>query len=231
MNEQPALVICTQGGRHLQVLLQSLREYLPEDVVLYLSGSSDKLFTHTTVNLPNKADNFGDAYNFAVKVAFNNHQAIVVANDDIVLTPYSWNVLIEDVKNLGDQEKVGWVGARSDYARGFQNIRFKHEADQNGFLLHESEKHVIPTLVIAPIFAYIAKNAWIDFPSVNWFSDDIQCYDMSKKGFNHYVSRSYVHHIGSQSVGQDFERQTLEGLEWCRDNRPDFASEWFGSPQ
>jgi hypothetical protein len=231
VNEKPALVICTKGGPHLSVLLQSLRVYLPHGVAIYLSGATDKLFTHTTVNLPNKADNFGDAYNFAVKAAFNNHSSVVVANDDIVLTPYSWRVLMEDVEMLSEKDGVGWVGARSDYARGFQNIRYRHQGDENGFLLHESEKHVLPTAVIAPIFAHINKEAWVDFPSINWFSDDIQCFDMSKRGFQHYVSRSYIHHIGSQSVGQDFERCTLEGLEWCRDNRPDFVSEWFGSPQ
>lgn len=227
----PALVVCTKGGPHLSVLLQSLRAYLPPDVDLYLSGSSDKLFTHRTVSIPNVGKNFGEAYNHAVNCALRLHDAVVVANDDIVLTPYSWDMLMQDVRSLRDEENLGWVAARSDYARGAQNIRLQHPGDINGSLFHSSEKTILPAVVIAPIFAYIRREAWINFPPINWFSDDVQCYDMNKAGYHHYISRSYVHHVGSQSVGSDFEQCALEALDWCREHRPDFVTEWFGSSQ
>jgi hypothetical protein len=225
--KSPALVICTKGGAHLAVLLQSIRAYVPLDVEVFLSGSFDKLFTHKTVTLPNDANNFGDAYNFAINYAFRSHDSLVIANDDIVLTPYSWDTLMQDVDSLSN-ENLGWVAARSDYARGWQNIRFKFPGDENGSLSHYSENLTLEVPVIAPIFGYINKEAWINFPPINWYSDDVQCYDMSKKGYKHYISRSYVHHVGSQSVGADFVHCNLEGLEWCREHRPDFIENWFG---
>jgi hypothetical protein len=37
--------------------------------------------------------------------------------------------------------------------------------------------------VIAPIFAWIESNeCWINFPPINWYSDDIQCYDLQETG-------------------------------------------------
>jgi hypothetical protein len=229
MTTDTALVICTTEGAHLSVTLQSIREYIPTDVTVYLSGSNQRLFTHKTINLSNNASNFGEAYNFAVNYAFRSHNSLVIANDDIVLNPYSWKTLMQDVDSL-PSEDLGWVAARSDYARGWQNIRYQHEFDNNGSLTHQSENMVLATPVIAPIFAFINKNAWINFPPINWYSDDVQCFDMSQRGFKHYISRSYVHHIGSQSVGTDFEQCNLEALDWCRQHRPDFMSAWFGSP-
>jgi hypothetical protein len=226
-----ALVICTRGGGHLSVLMQSIRVYLPLEVPVYISGSFDKLFTHTTVSLPNVANNFGDAYNFAVRYALRSHDSVVIANDDIVLNPYCWDMLMQDVASLRRVENLGWVASRSDYARGWQNIRYQHEGDTNGTLTLASECEVFPAPVIAPIFAYIRKDAWIDFPPINWFSDDVQCFDMNEQGYQHYISRAYVHHVGSQSVGSDFEQCALDALDWCREHRPDFVDKWFGSPQ
>jgi hypothetical protein len=225
----PPIVICTKGGPHLSVLIQSIREYVPTDIPVFLAGSDTKLFTHYTVNLTNKADNFGQAYNDAVNYVFNFFDEIIIANDDIVLTPFSWPAMMDDIASHGRREDSGWIAARSDYARDWQNVRYQHGCDINGSLTHISENIVIQAPVVAPIFAFIRKTAWIDFPPINWYSDDVQCFDMSRRGLKHYISRSYVHHVGSQSVGSDFEQCSIEALSWCREHRPDFIEYQFGS--
>jgi hypothetical protein len=48
-------------------------------------------------------------------------------------------------------------------------------------------------------------------------------------GFHHYLSRSYVHHIGSQTIGLDSNRLTQQAVPWIRKNRPQYAAVWFNS--
>jgi hypothetical protein len=52
---------------------------------------------------------------------------------------------------------------------------------------------------------------------------------MSAKGYSHYVSTSYVHHVGSQTIGLNAEKLTLEALPWIQENRPQYVKEFFGS--
>jgi len=219
-----ALVIATQNAKCLPVLAASVTFYVPLEVEVYLSGS-DMLFPrHRTLNSPNEATNFGDAYNAVVRQAFERHNDIIVCNDDIVFTPYTFQTLMEDVATLAHR-KLGWVACRSDYARGAQNVRYRHDGD--GFAMkHASENHIVRTPVIAPICAYIQKPAWVDFPPINWFSDDIQCHDMSQQGFEHYISRSYIHHVGSQTCGMDYDKCIEDARPWVMENRPEFSS-WF----
>lgn len=89
------------------------------------------------------------------------------------------------------------------------------------------ENQIIETDVIAPICAYIHKDSWIDFPPVNWYSDDIQCLDMQVKGMKHFVSRAYVHHVGSQTCGKDAMKCINDAKPWIVENRPDLADLWF----
>jgi hypothetical protein len=104
-----------------------------------------------------------------------------------------------------------------------QSIRFPVEGDERVGLRWESEFYIKPTGVIAPIFATITKEAWsvAKFPSTNWYSDNIICHDLQKAGYRHFVSRAYVHHAGSQTVGTDFEKCHEEPREWIKANRPD----------
>lgn len=228
-SDSPPIVVCTTGGPHLQVLIESIRLYLPKHIPVFLAGSKLRLFTHNTINLDNNATNFGEAYNKAVKYVFKYFDEVIIANDDIVLTPYTWEAMMADIDSHGRNQDSGWIAARSDYARGWQNIRFQHTFDVNGSLTNLSENMVIETPVVAPIFAYIRRDAWIDFPPINWYSDDVQCFDMRKSGLKHYISRAYVHHVGSQSVGSDFDQCSIEALDWCREHRPDFIEYQFGS--
>jgi hypothetical protein len=207
-------------------LAASVTSYVPQDVVVFLSGSSMIFPRHRTVTLTNEATNFGDAYNFVMKRAFQEFDEVVCCNDDIVFTPTTWQTLSENVSQLkGKSIPLGWVACRSDYARGYQNIRIGQGKME--FFKFETEKAMIETDIIAPICAYIHKDAWIDFPPINWFSDDIQCLDMTAKGLRHFISTAYVHHVGSATVGRDGKKCIEDAKPWIVENRPELAEQWF----
>ena len=149
---------------------------------------------------------------------FELHDEIIIANDDIVLTPDSYDKLMDDVKFLKTQAKLGFVAAMSDYIRSNQTI--KHD---------QSDWHIKETTVISPIFAYISKKAFKDaqFPPINWFSDDVICRDLTAKGYRHFVSRSYVHHAGSQSIGRNVVKLLEDAKPWVEANRPEYFKEWY----
>ncbi len=119
-----AIAIATTEGKCLPVLAASVTFYVPQDVTVFLAGSDIIFPRHRTVNLPNDATNFGDAYNAVVKRAFEEVDEVVCCNDDIVFNPYTWQTLAEDISLLRrENNPLGWVACRSDYARGYQNIR------------------------------------------------------------------------------------------------------------
>ena len=225
-----AIVICSTINTGLKVLLSSLEAYCPY-IPVYLSSKNveDSKFVHTWIY--NVATNFGDAYNEAMSKAFyDGYKEIIIANDDVVITPTTYLKLNEDVRLLKRNfENVGFVGARSDYVLWDQNIRSYCANDNVIGLKYESEDHIKEVGVIAPIFAYVSKQAFetARFPSTNWYSDNIICDDLSKAGFRHFVSRAYVHHAGSQTVGTDFQKCHEEPREWIRTNRPDVYSNYY----
>ena len=214
-------------GKCLPVLAASITFYVPTDVVVYISGSQMKLPRHKTVCSDNVATNFGDAFNRVIEQAFQEHDEIVVCNDDIVFNPYTWGLLSEDVSVIrGENIPLGWVACRSDYARGYQNIRMG-KGQIGNFFKYQSEHHILTTEIIAPICAYIHKDAWVDFPPINWYSDDIQCLDIMSKGYLNFISRAYVHHVGSQTCGQDGAKCIADAQPWIRENRPELYAQWF----
>jgi hypothetical protein len=218
-----AIVICTTHGKCLPVMLASISEYVPRDVVVYLAGSNLQPPNHETINLPNDERNFGDAYNAACAIAFERFDEIVIANDDIVFTPNTWETLSSDVNFINKKFKdSGYVACRSDFARSPQNIRTGQDGIE--FLRFVSEEKIIITDVISPICASIKKSAWVDFPPINYFSDDVQCLDMKR---NHYVSRAYVHHVGSQTCGSDVKKCMDDAEPWLIANRPELHAKWF----
>ena len=226
-----AIVICSTGNIGLKVLLSSLKTYCP-DLPVYLSSKNteDAELVHTWIY--NVATNFGDAYNEAMSKAFyDGYKEIIIANDDVVITPTTYSNLQDDVRLLKRNfENIGFVGARSDYVLWDQNIRCSITNDSIVGLKYESEDHIKEVGVIAPIFAYISKQAFdtARFPSTNWYSDNIICDDLSNAGFSHFVSTAYVHHAGSQTVGTDFQKCHEEPREWIRTNRPDKYKEIYG---
>ena len=233
-----AIVICTVGNKGITVLLESIRQYAPE-MPVYVSSDSIELWERARdivpkiCWMPNVAANFGDAYNYATSYAFKHGKfdSVVIANDDVVITPTSMELLKEDYEILTSKDfKVGFLGARSDYVLPDQNIRFPVGNEKAQGLKWESESYIKPTSVIAPIFAVISREAWetAKFPSTNWYSDNIICHDLQEAGFRHFVSRAYVHHAGSQTVGTDFEKCHEEPREWIKANRPDMYEAIYG---
>jgi protein O-GlcNAc transferase len=48
-------------------------------------------------------------------------------------------------------------------------------------------------------------------------------------GLQNYISRAYVHHVGSQTCGMDYEKCIQESRIWIEKNRPDLAPLWFNN--
>lgn len=219
----PAIVIATKTAKCLPVLFASIDQYVPLDVIVIISGSDLELPRHQTINLPNNGTNYGDSYNDAVRYAFDMFPEIIVANDDIVLTPSSYFKLMEDVVLLKNN-KLGWVCSRSDYVRSLQNIRVG--SDRTGVRFDE-EDMIVKCDVLSPLFGWVSREAWVDYYSINWYSDDLQCLQMRANGFNNYISRSYVHHVGSQTIGMDHNKNDLEAKLWIKSNLPEIYEVLF----
>jgi hypothetical protein len=225
-----AIVICSTGNIGLNVLLSSLKAYCP-NIPVYLSSKNveDAALVHTWIY--NVSTNFGDAYNEAMAKAFyDGYDEIIIANDDVVITPTTYKNLQSDIELLKNHtDKLGFVGARSDYVLWDQNIRCSITNDSKSGLKWASEDHIKEVGVIAPIFAYINKQAFdvARFPSTNWYSDNIICDDLSKAGFEHFVSTAYVHHAGSQTVGMDYAKCHEEPRAWIKENRPDVYDKYY----
>jgi len=163
---------------------------------------------------------FGESYNAAMEEAFKTHDEIIISNDDVVLTPRTMTVLMEDVRQLKQEhgDKLGFVATLTDEARAEQNIRVAKE----GVVRQER--------VIAPLFAWVSKKAFeaARFPPLNWYSDDVMCEDLNGLGFKHFVSRAYVHHAGSQTVGTNYPKLNAEAMPWLMEKRPQYIKKWFG---
>lgn len=215
------IAVCTTpNGRCLPVLRASIKAYAPEHELVVAGPGGE---------YPNTAKNFGDAYNALLIEVFKTEAECIVANDDVVITPYTIPHLLEDVENLKlTGHKIGWVGCRSDYVLPAQNIRVPDQNDKWNNLRFASEGKIRRADVIAPIFAWISKEAFLaaPFPPTNWYSDNVSCADMKKLGYQHFVSRAYVHHVGGDTTGSDFHKLTIQAATWMWANRPEYAEKW-----
>ena len=225
------ICISTVHGKGLAVLLASIKQYAPECPV-YLRGPESVIEQYDGVFLKiyGQPSNFGDDYNKVIGEALKDWNDCIVANDDIVLTPDSVKVLMEDVQIIKTMHsvKAGWIASRSDAARPCQNVRITEQPERLHFYKFPSEAHIKMAEEVSPIFAYITKDAFGEgFPPLNWYSDDVHCRDLLERGYSHFVSASYVHHIGSQTVGFNAKKLHDQALPWLLENRPDYAKAWF----
>ena len=179
-----------------------------------------------------KGPTFGDDYNRAIeRFMSKDDEGVIIANDDIVLTPYSYRLLMEDVQALGKLcgHKLGLVAARSDYVRPNQNIRVpRDERDQFVGMRWKSEGAIKKNKVVSPLFAWLPRGAFeqVQFPPLNWFSDDVMCADLAALGFSHWISRSYIHHVGSMTIGIDMQSNLKQSLPWLQEHRPEYITQW-----
>ena len=217
------IVIATKTAKCLPVLFASINEYVPLDVEIIVSGSDLRLPRHKTTNLPNLGNNFGESYNYVVNYAFKEYDEIIVANDDIVLTPTSYSQLLDDVFVLKNNT-LGWVCSRADYVKGVQNIR---QGTKQVGIKYVEESQIQETDFCAPLFGYVNKAAWIDYKPINWYSDDIQCLEMKVNDCQHFVSTSYIHHVGSQTISMDHAKNDREAKTWIKENMPNLYAFWF----
>ena len=233
-----AIVICTVSNPGISVLLESIKVYAPSLPVYIYSvdisrGERFKRILPNAVIRSNTGRNFGESYNEAITDVFGRipFDSLIVANDDVVLNPSTLALLAEDKKILEENgQRIGFLGARSDYVLPDQNIRFPVPDDRQEGLYWASERMIKDVPVIAPIFATITREAWgkAKFPSTNWYSDNIICHDLQEAGFRHFVSRAYVHHAGSQTVGMDYKKCHEEPREWIKAHRPDMYGVIYG---
>jgi hypothetical protein len=225
------ICISTVHGKGLAVLLESIKQYAPECPV-YLRGPESVIEQYDSVYLKiyGRPSNFGDDYNHVIGEALKDWSGCIVANDDIVLTPDSLKLLLEDVHIIKSMHSVraGWVASRSDAARPCQNVRITDEPERLNFYKFPSEAHIKMVEEVSPIFAYISKEAFGEgFPPLNWYSDDVHCRDLISRGYSHFVSSSYVHHIGSHTIGFNAKKLHDDAMPWLLENRPEYAKAWF----
>lgn len=213
MNKNIPIVVCTVGSPCLRVLRTSVEVYAPDNELIVYEDIGTS---------------FGEAYNNILENVFQNHDEVIIANDDIVLNPYSVERLLSDVQKLKDSDeniKIGFVGCMHDSARPDQNVRYRFSStDTISFGRWTSEDLIKLAPVVAPIFAYFSKEAFnvARFPPIDWYSDDIICEDLNRKGFKHFISSSYVHHIGSYTLGKNYNACREKALPWIQENRPEY---------
>jgi hypothetical protein len=157
----------------------------------------------------------------------------VIIPDDVCLHPDAWAQLMEDatgVNNL-DGVRLGIMGTRCNYVVGPQNIR-----SPNGGVLapncmsYDNEDAVFRVETVFPVVALFDRAVYDElgtFPDqLHWFGDNLYSYDLAQRGYERWISRAYVHHIGSRGsrsdTGASDQQLAAEGLSWLRANRPDF---------
>lgn len=226
--EVKAICISTVHCDNLGVLISSINNYVPPGIEIYI-GYCDKMQTNFRegkkyIEFPSNAKNYGDAYNLVVKRAFEKHEYVIVCNDDVVFTPTTYSELLGDYNQIAGEigvENIGWLGCLTDYAIGMQNIRrnvklVENQPDETiGNIQNYRENDIIETNFIAPICGIISKQSWVDYLPINYFSDNLQCYEMQNNGKRHFISTAYVHHVGSQSLEHPLieKRKALDVLQ------------------
>jgi hypothetical protein len=230
------IVIATKGSKSINVLLESIWMYVPREVTTYVYGKWDSLDKQDWVHYlgENDKNNFGDSFNHAITQAFlDGHETVIMANDDVVLDPNTYWLLCHDRMLLKQQgHKVGFVSARSNMATMPQNIRAKTENDTWAGMKWASEDTIAQVEWTAPLFASVDKDGWPGFPPINFYSDNVACHDMSDDGYKHFLSRAYVHHVGSSTIGRGHgtdSKNTMEAEDWLKLNRPLLHKRYFCS--
>ncbi len=230
------IVIATKGSKSINVLLESIWMYVPREVTTYVYGKWDSLDKQDWVHYLGENDktNFGDSFNHAITQAFlDGHETVIMANDDVVLDPNTYWLLCHDRVLLKQQgHKVGFLSARSNMATMPQNIRAKQENDTWAGMKWASEDTIAQVEWTAPLFASVDKEGWPGFPPINFYSDNVACHDMSDDGYKHFLSRAYVHHVGSSTIGRGHgtdSKNTMEAEDWLKLNRPLLHKRYFCS--
>jgi len=227
----PICVCSVSNDKGLELFLHSVRLYVPNPMV-YLSSPAPIDYFTPFKWVKNEAGNFGDAFNKIMAKAFmDGHETVILANDDVVLDPSTYWLLTHDRVILRQGgHKVGFVAARSNMTSMHQNIRNRAENDTWNGMKWASEDSIAQTEWVAPLFASVDREGWPGFPPTNFFSDNVACWDMEQEGFKHFLSRAYIHHVGSATIGRDAAsgaKNTMEAEDWLKMNRPLLHKRYF----
>lgn len=212
------IVTCTVDGKCLPVLQASVKAYAPDVPHLIFSP---------------KLETSAKSYDFALRIAFQEYDEVIVCADDLVLTPYSYQTLIDDINELKEKhgDKLGIVAAHTDFTRYTQNIRYQQSpTDKLEYGKWSWEHECRPVKRLSPIFHYLSKKTFeaCGLPPIEWYSDDVWCEDLNALGYHHYISRCYVHHAGSQTLGQNTQKLHDDAMPWLIKNRPQYLDLFFG---
>ncbi len=212
----------------LRLLLWSLRFYLPGVPVTVAYKGGEPPPGHDDVEWlrqPEDARHFGDACRFLVASA-KGADGLLFLNDDSVITPDLGLRVRYDLAALHEKKlPLGLLGLRSNFVAGDQNIR-SHGKVRNGMNNPEeemlTETHVVFGVgfwVSAAVLARIPD----DWTRIHWYGDSLLSLDLRKAGFRHFVSRAYLHHVGSRSSGgkEKWLAWHYEALAWLREHRPE----------
>lgn len=223
----------------LRVALASVRAYAPDvDVVVGWNGLEEPrhLPDNPRVRLlrqPPGITTGSEAWNWCATQT--DADELLILGDDCVLHPDTVRLLVEDARALeaAFPGRIGFVGCRSNYVKGPQNVRMANGADRLAAIAYDTEQRLVEVDMVVPVAAWIRHDVFDlvgGFPPTNWFADDVCCFDLVKLGFRHFVSRAYVHHVGERATGQGKSPASLleEGLAWLQANRPDFCQAKLG---
>lgn len=206
--------------RDLQLAVMSLVLYAPEEeVVVGWRGPSRPPIRSTgnvsIVKRPASAKSSGQAFWWLAE--FTGAADFIHFSDDCVVQPDTIQVLRHDVKLLHQhaEGKVGVVACRSNFSSGAQNIRCPNGSTTLG-LRFPSEDQLIAASYVAPFVAWYKAEHLAGFepPAFEWYSDNWHMAELVRAGYTHYISRSYVHHVGmrsSQAEGKSMQQMDDEG--------------------
>ncbi len=215
--------------RDLSLLLKSIEVYGDPTMktTVYYKGNSPSLVGIRAMGtnfIKQDWENKHFGHACAQMIKEEADEVLLIVNDDTVFTPDTIKDLQEDLQVIeGDDPNWGLVGLRSNYSAGAQNIRtpigklegIKYDTENS--ILRVDTVFGVAFLLRKKVTEFITD----DWTKIQWYGDNLLSYDAKMKGFTAYVSRSYIHHHGSQS-GKDYPKYDKEGREWLRENRPDF---------
>jgi GT2 family glycosyltransferase len=168
---------------------------------------------------------YSDMHDDALALGFDY---VIHCNDDVVLRPDTIEKLFHDAAYLNDAGiKWGWLAARTDWVRhSAQNIRFPYDNKSLDAIGYPEESLIVEVSSVSPIFAITKAADFLPYAPINWFSDDEQCYRMRQAGYRHFVSRAYVHHVGSQTMTPEtWQAEQAASIDFLREYNPQFLLE------
>ena len=227
----PILICSKTNWQGLELLLHSISLYVPKEAQVYVCSPVQE-YAGSYTWLMNDRNSFGESYNYAMSQVFmDGHDTVIIANDDIVLDPSTYWLLCHDRVMLKQQgHKVGFLAARSNMASWHQNIRNHAPEDRPNGMKWLSEDNIVQAEWVAPLFASVEREGWPGFPPTNFYSDNVACADMADQGFKHFISRAYVHHVGSATIGKGGatdSKNIMEAEDWLKLNRPRLHERYF----